>query len=844
MERYFYDKTNFNNINEVIEKTVFNKTGQHVDPKHTKLVYQLMNYVYKNTTKPAELKKKQYLSLLNHQVIQIAVPRIEQMTVQQNSARREVYDGNVGNVGNVGGGVVQPVGQNVSMMNNYLMPTMNAETKDQYNINERFEQIQKDREQIGGQMGEQMGRQQVTSDNAMSIEDSNSAYEQMLQRRKNGTTVQNLAQRNQSMEQFENRQNRINHNVQQYSEKIEGGEEGESINSSTINEQFQPILGSHPAETQSAGGLNSIMKQDVETLLAKRLDQNVIVRNNGDFDHKAFSSVSVNRDGENGNGIEPMIEKMTGTNMADVVTQQDYEKAENMKMNAFKQQMVIPPIPTEKYIKREYYINIDSRDRDLEIYPNVNRFQIKFSPSSDSNDMFQYTDVAGNVLYETRKTVFGDGHGASLPDIFENIYSVECVSATIPYDITYVCGICPYQHNSYQIDQNMTATGAPNQFTSWPYGPVYNTPSGALAGSNLGIATSVLDEPYLLLNVDELEGNNPYIGTNKTTTNTFAKLLHDGYFGVLTSFIQLKTGYSEKKLYKPQALGSIDKMTLNLLKHNGIHYNFGNDKLFVKKFLPVNGDACSTQIIIIPPEDDCGDCGKSQGHCLRPGNLIYMYDTMDCVNNEILFYKNVQPVLSKARELGEGSNSTLVIDEEEDNDRLVITATVVNSSGVTRSVNLGSFIDVGDYLTIVDSSSGTKYYSRVSAINGGGDTLITERPDGYIEAGSKVLGFSKKNMKGINSNNKGAFNYIDGKRVCATVDEDITSDGETFAANTSFLINFPYKNLPKRLKNVDLEFGSSGQSEIFFIKKRMQVSYTLRITTLEQNINNVPSSMI
>ena len=250
MERYFYDKTNFNNINEVIEKTVFNKTGQHVDPKHTKLVYQLMNYVYKNTTKPAELKKKQYLSLLNHQVIQIAVPRIEQMTVQQNSARREVYDGNVGNVGNVGGGVVQPVGQNVSMMNNYLMPTMNAETKDQYNINERFEQIQKDREQIGGQMGEQMGRQQVTSDNAMSIEDSNSAYEQMLQRRKNGTTVQNLAQRNQSMEQFENRQNRINHNVQQYSEKIEGGEEGESINSSTINEQFQPILGSHPAETR------------------------------------------------------------------------------------------------------------------------------------------------------------------------------------------------------------------------------------------------------------------------------------------------------------------------------------------------------------------------------------------------------------------------------------------------------------------------------------------------------------------------------------------------------------------------------------------------------------------
>lgn len=857
MDKYFYDKKNFDNINQVINQTVHKKTGRQVDPKHAKLVYKMMNYVFENTEKPVGMKKKQYLSVLNHQVLQVALPRIEQLTVNQ--TEKAVVDRAPPANAPTSSGMIPP-------------PTVNSETREEFNAGQRFEQMQAERGMgappqaammsNGGMSNGGMGnreREQLEgiTDSAMSQEESEKKYNDMLASRQQGIAMavtagagQNLEQRNDSMANFENSNRQLNGGVEEYSERIEERGEGEKIGN--LDSQFQPILssgGQHPALNQ-ASGLANLISQDVDTLLAQRLDENIIVKDNGGLQgvsQPPSGGVTGGvTGGITGSGIEPVIEKMVGNNIGEMVDI-DRNIAERQDMNAFKQQVVVPPIPQEKYTKREYYINVDSRDRDLEVYPDVNKFQIKFAPSSDSQELFKYRDTNGNVLYETRKGFVGDGHGASLPEVYDNIYSIECVSATIPYDITYVCGICPYRYNSYQIDQNkIVPPAAEGQFTSWPYGPNY-TPatSGSLVDATIGVATSVLDEPYLLLNVDELEGNNPYIGTNKATTNTFAKLLHDGYFGVLTSFIQLKPDYGTKKIYKPQALGKLDKMTLNLVKHNGKHYNFGNDKLYVKCFQPVSGEGneCKTRVVIVPPDDECGDCEQSHGHCLRPGNLIYFYDTLDCVNNEVLFYKTVQPVVEGVP-LGTGESE---IDGVSASGELKISGTVRDDA---RGINFAAFLEVGDYLLIQQVGGSAKYTVRINSFSvgsNGASIMHTEIPDGWIDGlAINKFGFYRKNMKGITNEGKNTFNYVEGKRVCGTESDDFDDcDGNEVSANTGFIINYRYANLPTRLKSKDLTFSDgSGRSEVFFIKKRMQVSYTFRVTVLEQDVGKVHSSMI
>lgn len=854
MDKYFYDKKNFDNINQVIDGAIFKKTGQRIDNKHSKLVYKLMDYVYKTTSRPEGLKKKQFLTLLNHQVIKVALPRIEKLTQTQMGAAQM--------------GASQPQAEAE------MLPPPAMNSRQDFNFDNRLAQAQMERgvqptmppqaslqgqgqvvqEQRLGQGQKDMG---TISDVAMNEDESQLMYEKLLASRQQGiqmaSTVQagnNLTQRNESMSNFEDKQREINNGVETYSERVEEMGEGEKAGADTFDEQFKPILGGnggnggngmsvHPASSQ-ASDFNALIGQNVETLLAKRLtDNGTIIADNGGIEKSGFKGdvtnmfekVSVGQG--SGSGVEPVIEKMTGTSVIEDVGNVS-DKVELRHEEAMKNRMVVPPVPQDKYIKRQYYINIDSRDRDLEVYPDVNKFQVKFSPSSDSNEIFQYRDASGEILYQTSKNFVGDGHGAALPEIYDNIFSIECVSAIVPYDISYVCGICPYQFNGATIDQNKVADA--NQFTSWPFGPINTAPG--FSSQKLGIATSVLDEPYLLLNVDELEGNNPYIGTNKATTNTFAKLLHDGYYGVLTSFIQLKTDHGERKIFKPQALGKLDKMTLNLMKHNGIRYNFGVDKIFVKRFKKYTDEnGCEkTLVYIIPPKDECGECNISHGHCLRPGNLIYFYDTVDCVNNEIKFYDHVHPTVAPVE------SATATVTEVSGTEQMKITAVAGTEA---KPVNFAAFINIGDYVSVTNDIN-QKYTLRVENFASNGFAICVHTPDDFGSPSATInnFGFFRKNMKGINSEIKGKFNYIDGQRVCQTArDDDANLDGND--PNTVFYINMPFNQLPERLQDKDLVFGEGGeQSEVFFIKKKMQVSYTFRVTVLEKDINQVHSSMI
>ncbi len=98
---------------------------------------------------------------------------------------------------------------------------------------------------------------------------------------------------------------------------------------------------------------------------------------------------------------------------------------------------------------------------------------------------------------------------------------------------------------------------------SGPFGPVWN--------NKTGIAKTVLNEPYLLLNINELKG--PYNGTNLATSSAFAKLIVKSdtrrglYNSPISSFVTMDTeDFHETYKYNPTNLSKLDKMTLNVIE--------------------------------------------------------------------------------------------------------------------------------------------------------------------------------------------------------------------------------------------------------------------------------------
>ncbi len=300
----------------------------------------------------------------------------------------------------------------------------------------------------------------------------------------------------------------------------------------------------------------------------------------------------------------------------------------------------IIPANRTKYIIKEHYINVDSVDRDLEKYPNPNQFQVKFQPAADSVEKKTIYDKNGNFIYEGEIRFVADDRGAFLNKRFDNIHSISLVCAIIPLFNRWICGNCPRQYNNAVLDINQTLDT--NNFISLPNGPVTTNDTGVL--------TTILDEPYVVLKIDELESWSPYYGTNIVNNNAFAKLVYANDFGQLSSFVKFGTcDPHEKFIFGPHSLNSIDKMTLSLRLFNNLLVDFDQDKTFIGNISegdPLRNCSKKSSRITICPPPECEPC-QDLGHCLTPGDIIYVYRvkpsceniiplnkciTIDCVN--------------------------------------------------------------------------------------------------------------------------------------------------------------------------------------------------------------------
>jgi hypothetical protein len=475
----------------------------------------------------------------------------------------------------------------------------------------------------------------------------------------------------------------------------------------------------------------------------------------------------------------------------DINTKNELNRINQIPQNVSHSYPIITPTRT-KQIERFEYITIDSRDRDLSRFPNTNHFEIKFSPTSDSFDVPTFLDKHGLVKWGSAVKYHGDDKGASIGVNYNNILSVECVQGLFPGEPQPAWGVYP---RAYKTQADVTE----------PFGIDYTA-----SGGDIGILTSIFDESYLLLHVEELDG--PYRGTSVSGENAFTKLIHDGLFGTTTPHIQMKPVDGEYKLYTPTTLGKLNKMTVRLHKHNNLLFNFGNDKTYIST-TEINNIAkinyCPddtapaidfTEITINKVHNDYNN-GCISGHGLKPGDLIYIYSTIPhehnftLTNNNLVFTKSGTDTI-------EGS---------------------VTFNGEDTIFDANTLLNIGDFIKYNST------ISRISAIDKSTNDITISGDLTNEPATTSNFGFYKVNKRGQLNDQQNALNYIDGVRVITVTDSN------------SFTINFPFNSLNNLLKTSHSD--PLLVNELFFIKKKMQVSYTFKVITLEKDYEPIKSDL-
>jgi hypothetical protein len=546
-----------------------------------------------------------------------------------------------------------------------------------------------------------------------------------------------------------------------------------------------------------------------------------------------------------------------------------------------KTNIILPP--KSKLIRREQFVTIDSQDRNLQTYPTSTHFQVVFDPASDAMERRQIFDGDNNLISEVMVKVHGDTRHAFIPSEYQNILEIQCVNAMIPHSEMWVCGLFPYSFNGPRIDENKKVQ---YQFGSMPFGPIWT--------DEIGIPKNVLSEPYLILKIDELVGRGPYKGTNDVNTNAFAKLIFDGnldHKGRFTQFIKMKTMGNEIYRYNPATLGRLDRWTISLQNNTGSYVNFGPDKSYIQTITPGNiltkGQVpsryvgmCSTRIKISSKQLEYTDVAA---HGLIPGDKIFIYNTrpVEYVKfvGSVLLYEmsccppdNV-PVQSKPPNQFEPINLGVNVQPQPANDtssqKVLIKARITNEkyNGQMKFLDFRAFSSLGNYFVLqyqvyvnnTPSVDVSLEYLKICGFDSTGN-IITDKPMFYDPADPtqslfvQHIGYAENNPGGVQSDTALSVFSKYGVYVTkvnplennCTASVDGNGEGREHCSdeasispndNDTFEINYPFELLPGEYKT------NYYSNDFFFIKQRLQTSYTFRIVTLEKDTELLESAI-
>lgn len=469
-----------------------------------------------------------------------------------------------------------------------------------------------------------------------------------------------------------------------------------------------------------------------------------------------------------------------------------------------------PILPTyfPEYQTFNWYLTIDSINRDLEVYPNPTFFQVRFEEPSESIEVPTRLGPNGVVIYEQPKTYeYVGGKGAKMYRQYTNVVSIGCTRAILPTGMQYIYGKAPYNFNGPQIDENNLVA---NTFKSYPYGPIFK--------SDYGIPRDITDEPYLCMHVEELDGL--YDGTNKTIREALAVLSYDSKFASTISrpFIHFTTAGDERKVYTPTALGKLSQMTIRLLKRNNKLVDVGIDKTFIEKIeegdiipstvcdAPAGSHLTKITVTATHPQYDGRTlCGAN----VDPGDLLYFFSIFPC--NPL---KEYTPL-----------NSDITLDLSG-----YPQAEFVFMSGMTSTIiDVNPFLTIGDIVVVNQlylfditniSTDGKVVTLSLRGTSGIDPTTLTVTNVGYI----------KRRRRGVQSAEDCELNTENGQYVVGNM-----------TANTPlvFQIRYPYENLPEYLRTDN--GGTYKANEAFFIRRDRQITYSVEVSVLQPRTDQLTS---
>ena len=499
-------------------------------------------------------------------------------------------------------------------------------------------------------------------------------------------------------------------------------------------------------------------------------------------------------------------------------------------------------------IDQKYYLIFDSKDRNLELYPLPNNFQVKFNPDGNNFKYDNIYDSNGTLIIREKNIVYGDGSIVSIGQTFDNIKKIRCIAANVPTFPQFHGGKGPTLYTK----PSTTTTEVVQDNNINNYNPRYT--------STTGVYKTIFSEPYLILYIPQLRA--PYKGNN-IFNKTFAKLsvYYSDYnntnpYGM--PFTSLKTDDPNEFFdYNIVSLGKLDKLDLILNNKDNINYNFGIDKLFVESIskgnLIYNGycgnDYYSTIIRIQKTNSSygsycsqynfIGSCDTLNSHPVSPTDIIYLYDTTPNNNQIVYFESNIYI-----------ENITY------ETDRLIINLAYnsvdVNGNNVVNNVIMSNVIPGGSlnsnkinnmyYFIIYDANDQTYYYLKISGFSSNGGVIV-EHPTGFPNyAGNYAnlkCGIAKSNMCGSNSELLNSLFYNAGFNVIKVGTPATTNYHNVNDDYWNIEIDYPFDSLPDYLQSPN----TFSAGEIFFIQKKMQITYNFEITIGTKDYENMVSRL-
>lgn len=612
------------------------------------------------------------------------------------------------------------------------------------------------------------------------------------------------------------------------------------------------ILEKPPNEEETIKKFNEINKQRNDS---KRIKEEIKKVENNNFNVYPMTETFINKED---NEIDPSYNinfEVHHKDMKELDNKEKKKLEENYEFHPnsiynFPSPVVLPP--KQKYSRRTYFVSIDSKDRNLELYPNPAEFLVKFNPTT--NQPTSKKIIVGNVGYCFNDEILGDWE-ASIPLTYDNIVSIKCVSALVPLETIWTSGISPNRYYDQTVD-----TAGFNCSSSTP--PVENNSFRAIYNNYIGINITVLDDLYVILNIKELESYSPYTGTNSIIRNAFAKLVYDTDFGITSRYVKLVTTDSEEYYnFVPTTLGKLDKFTLKLIRPEGELLSFGIDKNYIFSITesPNNVKYCKTKKatrIILDIEKTFGtkspfcSCEEAiQGCGIKPGDLLYFYDTRPCKINYITF-QNLSSTITYR-------DFYLIINEVLDEQMDISIFIIINDNG--EPIDFNKFANSGDYLVLKFNGIDCEYKFKIISINKT-RILISINPSIDLTEDMIIdkIGITQEIKRGYQTNQKYDLLYNGGIRVQTVGDSTYSTELGGFCSQYNpenytsysgqelpdtpnyifFDLDFPYDSIQKCY----IENYHSG--DIFFIKQKCQISYTFKITVVEKDTSPLESLLV